>query len=207
MRRLCCGQVASIEHRSTTLDRWIKTSHNSKPTNPILADCSLNKPDCQENRRWWGGFLSSKDVSDHNKWIITIPMILPLCFEETRKHKIQKKKCLVDLVWLWLGEQRRRWWWPQQETAKTLHASQTRLGTKEIYKCTKMAIAMVIHWAYILTTRGECKFFSPAFFLAPWPQDDFMLWNSSFYCSWTRLEKVPCHVSLHQSKIFSYEIL
>ena len=95
MRRLCCGQVASIEHTSTTLDRWIKTSHNSKPTNPILADCSLNKRDCHENRRWWGGFLSSKDVSDQNKWIITIPMILPLCSEETRKHKIQKKKCLV----------------------------------------------------------------------------------------------------------------
>ena len=109
--------------------------------------------------------------------------------------------------WWWLEEQRRRWWWPQQETAKTLHASQTRLGTKEIYKCTKMAIAMVIQWVYILTTTGECKFFLPAFFLAPWPQDDCMLWNSSFYCSWTRIEKVLCHVSLHQSKIFSYEIL
>ena len=177
MRRLCCGQVASIEHRSTTLDRWIKTSQNSKPTNPILADYSLNKRNCQEKRRWWGGFLSSKDVSDHNKWIITIPMIL----KKHTKHKIRKEENVwLDLVWLWLEKQRRSWWWPQQETAKTLQASQTRLGTKEIYKCTKMAIAMVIQWAYILTTTGECKFFSPAFFLAPWPQDDFMLWNSSF---------------------------
>ena len=87
-----CGQVASIEHTSTTLRDWIKTSHNSKPTNPILADCSLNKRNCQENRRWWGGFLSSKDVSDHNKWILTIPMILT----KHTKCKIRKEeKCLV----------------------------------------------------------------------------------------------------------------
>ena len=102
MRRLCCGLDRWLVLNTqawTTLDRWIKTSHNSKPTNPILADCSLNKRDCQENRRWWGGFLSSKDVSDHNKWIITIPMILPLCSEETRKHKIQKKEMFG---WLWL---------------------------------------------------------------------------------------------------------
>ena len=206
MRRLCCGQVASIEHTSTTLRGWIKTSHNSKPTNPILADCSLNKRNCQENRRWWSGFLSSKDVSDQNKWIITIPMILPLCSEETRKHKIQKKTCLVGSGLVVTGGTKKKVMVTTTRDCQNSSCFSDTTWHKRNIQMHKNGNSNGDSMSIYSNHNRRMQIFLASVFSCSLPQDDCMLWNSSFYCSWTRFEKVPCHVSLHQSKTFSYEI-
>ena len=203
MRRLCCGQVASIEHRSTTLDRWIKTSHNSKPTTPILADCSLNKPDCQENRRWWGGFLSSKDVSDHNKWIITIPMIL-------KKHtnaKYKKKKCLVRSGLVVTGGTKKKVMVTTTRDCQNSSCFSDTTWHKRNIQMHKNGNSNGNSMSIYSNHKRRMQIFLTSVFSCSLAARWFHALELKFYCSWTRLERVLCHVSLHQRKIFSYEIL